>query len=262
MEAPATAPPATDFGRTAADYARHRAGFPPALFERLSALGIGAPGQRIVDLGTGTGSLARGFARAGTAVTGVDIAPLLLEQARLLDRAENLSIDYRVARAETTGLPDRQFDVVSAGQCWHWFDRPSAAAEVRRLLRPGGRVVIAHFDWLPLPGNVVAATEALILKHNSAWSMAGGSGIYPRWFTDLALGGFADLQSFSFDQPVTYSHEAWRGRIRASAGVAASLPPERVMAFDLEHRAMLESRFPAEPLEVPHRIFAVIGTKA
>ncbi|MBL6752421.1 MAG: methyltransferase domain-containing protein [Nevskia sp.] len=261
MESPATASPVTDFGRTAADYARHRAGFPPALFERLRPFGIGEPGQRILDLGTGTGTLARGFARAGGAVTGLDVAPQLLEQARVLDRSAGLSVEYRVARAETTGLPDRHFDVVSAGQCWHWFDRPAAAAEVRRLLRPGGRVVIAHFDWLPLPGNVVAATEALILKHNSAWGMAGGSGTYPRWFTDLALAGFTGLESFSFDQAVTYTHEAWRGRIRASAGVAASLPPERVITFDQEHRAMLDSRFPEDPLQVPHRVFALIGTR-
>ena len=42
----------------------------------------------------------------------------------------------------------------------------SAALEARRLLAPSGRLVIAHFDWLPLPGNVVEATEALIKAHN------------------------------------------------------------------------------------------------
>ena len=47
-----------DFGRTAADYARHRAGFPEELFERLAARGIGRAGPRILDLGSGTGSLA------------------------------------------------------------------------------------------------------------------------------------------------------------------------------------------------------------
>ena len=54
-----------DFGRTAEDYARHRAGFPEQLFERLTARGIGCAGQRVLDLGSGTGSLARGFARRG-----------------------------------------------------------------------------------------------------------------------------------------------------------------------------------------------------
>ena len=77
-----------DFGKTAADYATHRAGFPAVLFERLGALGIGLPGQRILDLGTGTGSLARGFARRGAAVTGLDPSAALLAQARRLDAAK------------------------------------------------------------------------------------------------------------------------------------------------------------------------------
>ncbi|MBV8062320.1 MAG: methyltransferase domain-containing protein [Nevskia sp.] len=259
MDALATAE--VDFGRTAADYSRHRSGFPPSLFERLRERGIGIPGQRVLDLGTGTGSLARGFARSSAVVTGLDISPLLLEQARALDRAEDLHIEYRVARAEASGFADGQFDLVSAGQCWHWFERPRAAAEVRRVLRPGGQVLIAHFDWLPLPGNVVTATEALILKHNPAWHLAGGSGIHPRWFADLAEAGFEDLESFSYDEPVGYTREAWRGRIRASAGVAASLPPERVALFDQEHREMLERSFPQDPLRIPHRVFALIGTR-
>ena len=262
MDALATVTPAViDYGPTAADFARHRAGFPPSLFERLRERGLGIPGQRVLDLGTGTGSLARGFARNGCLVTGLDVSPLLLEQARALDRAEDLHIDYRVARAEATGFGDGQFDLVSAGQCWHWFDRPQAAAEVRRLLRPGGLALIAHFDWLPLPGNVVAATESLILKHNAAWHLAGGTGLHPRWFADLALAGFDALESFSYDEAVMYSREAWRGRIRASAGVAASLPPERVALFDNEHAQMLEQRFPQEPLRVPHRVFALIGVR-
>jgi ubiquinone/menaquinone biosynthesis C-methylase UbiE len=79
-----------------------------------------------------------------------------------------LSIDFRVGRAEITGLPDRSADVVSAGQCWHWFDRPRAAVEVARVLRPDGSVVIAHFDWIPLPDNVAQVTEALIASYSPA----------------------------------------------------------------------------------------------
>ena len=61
-----------DFGLTSTDYARHRAGFPDSLFERLRALDLGLAEQRVVDLGTGTGSLARGFAQRGCKVIGID----------------------------------------------------------------------------------------------------------------------------------------------------------------------------------------------
>ena len=75
----------------------------------------------------------------------------------------------------------------------------------------------------------------------------------------MALAGFRRLETFSFDLDVSYSHEAWRGRIRASAGVGASLSPEGVIVFDRELQALLAEKFPQEPLAVLHRIFAALG---
>jgi SAM-dependent methyltransferase/ribosomal protein S18 acetylase RimI-like enzyme len=248
-----------DFGRTATDYARHRVGFPSSLFERLSAFGIGNAGQQVVDEGTGTGSLARGFARRGCRVIGIDPAAAMMEEAQRLDRQEQLTIEYRLATAEETGLPDASCDVVSAGQCWHWFDRRRAAAEAARILRVGGSIVIAHFDWLPLGGNVVQATEQLIESYNRAWKLGGGLGLHPQWLRDLGEAGFGALETFSYDVSVRYTHEGWRGRIRASAGVAGSLPDEKVRAFDDELARVLVDRYPREPLEVPHRVFAVVA---
>ena len=248
---------APDFGRTACDYARHRAGFPPELLARLAAAGIARPGARVVDLGTGTGSLARLFAQSGCEVTGVDIAGPLLEQARRLDREAGVEVAYVQAPAEATGLPDGAFDVVSAGQCWHWFDRPAAAREVARLLVEGGAAVIAHFDWLPLPGNVVAATEEIILRYTPTWPFADRAGLYPRWLTDLQVAGFTGIETFSFDVSVPYSPAAWVGRVRASAPVAGTLDPDGVEACSKELTAMLEERFAQDPLAVPHRAWAL-----
>lgn len=250
-----------DFGLTAADYGRHRAGFPHDFFARVAPWGVGLRGQRLLDLGTGTGTVARGFAARGCRATGLDPAAPPLEQARALGAAEGLEVDYLQAKAEDTGLPDGSFEVVTAGQCWHWFQRPRAAAEAMRVLRPGGALLIAHFDWLPLPGSVVEATEALILKHNPKWALGGGCGIHWRWFADLSGAGFIGLESLSFDLDQPYTHEAWRGRIRASAGVAASLAPAQVEAFDAEHAELLAARFPQPLLRVPHRVFALIGRK-
>ena len=248
-----------DFGRTAQDYAAHRAGFPKELFDRLAAMGIGRSGQRLLDLGTGTGTLARGFAARGASVVGVDPSEPLLAEARRLSTSEGVRVDYRVGRAEDIDAPDGAFEAVSAGQCWHWFDRPVAAAECGRVLQPEGALAICYFDWLPLSGNVVAATESLILEHNPEWPLAGGLGMYPLWTLDVAEAGFDRLETFSFDVTVPYSHDAWRGRIRASAGVAASLPPDAVAAFDLELAALLDRDFPAQPLGVPHRVWALVA---
>ena len=92
-----------DFGKTAGDYGKYRAGFPAAFFDRISAFGIGEVGQRVLDLGTGTGTLARGFSRRGCEVTALDPAPALLEQAKRLDREVGVSVKYLVATAEETG---------------------------------------------------------------------------------------------------------------------------------------------------------------
>jgi SAM-dependent methyltransferase len=220
---------------------------------------VARPGERLLDLGTGTGTLARGFARRGLGVTGLDVAAAMLAEASRLDQAAGVAVRHVLAPAEATGLPDESFEVVTAGQCWHWFDRPRAAAEIRRLLVPGGRVVLAAFDWLPLPGSVVAATEALIRRHNPAWKLwklGGGDGLHGGWLVDLSGAGFGAIETFSFDEQVAYSHAAWRGRIRASAGIAASLEAAAVARFDAAHAALLRQDFAAAPLSVPHRCWA------
>ncbi len=254
---------AIDFGKTSSDYGRYRAGFPPELFTRLAAFGVGLAGQHVLDLGTGTGTLARGFAGQGcVVVSGLDPSLSMLAEARRLDTGAPWPVAYLCGRAEAVPLGAGRLDGVAAGQCWHWFDRPRAAAEVRRVLKPGGWLLIAHFDWLPLPGSMVEATERLILTYNPAWRGAGGTGIHAAWLTDAAAAGFAAIESFTFDVDTPYSHAAWRGRVRASAGVAASLPPDQVAAFDAALRDLLAAHFPADPLAVPHRVFAMIARKS
>ena len=247
-----------DFGKTASDYGAFRAGFPEELYDRLAKFGIGLTGQRLLDLGTGTGTLGRGFARRGCAVTGLDPSDALIDEARRLDDEAGVATDYVTAQAEDTGFADDAFDVVTAGQCWHWFDRPAAASETRRLLKPGGALVIAHFDWIPLPGNVAEATERLIRRHNPDWFTGGSTAVKSNWPADVAVAGFGDIETFSFDENTPYSHEAWRGRIRASAGVGASLAAGAVERFDDELTTLLTDRFPEDPLAVLHRCFALV----
>jgi SAM-dependent methyltransferase len=251
-----------DFGRTANDYGRHRAGFPAELFERLREFHVGLPGQRILDLGSGTGTLARGLAAAGCRVTALDPAAPMLREGRRLAEEAHLALDFVVAKAEALPLAAATQHVVTAGQCWHWFDRTAAAAEGRRVLSVEGRLVIAHFDWLPLSGNVVEATEKLIEHYNPDWHFGGSDGCYPQWLPDLSAAGFTGIETFSFDHVVPYSHEGWRGRIRASAGVAATLAEIDVIRFDQELTRLLAKQFPQGPLAVPHRVYAIVAVSA
>ncbi len=248
-----------DFGRAAADYGRYRQGFPESFFVRLAPLGAGLPGQQVLDLGTGTGLLARAFARRGCRVVGLDRSLNLVREARAAESPGAAAVRYLVAGAEAIPLPDGRFDIVAAGTCWHWFDRPAVAREARRLLARGGRLVIAHLDWQRRPGNLIDATLALIDRFNPEKPPGDVTFQFPAWLRDLTAAGFARFECFGYVESLPYSHEAWRGRIRASARVGPAMAPDTLEAFDAALARELESLFPDDPLEVEHRIFAVVA---
>ena len=126
------------------------------------------PDRRCSTWAPGPGTFARGFALRGCTVTGLDVADGLVERAAQMDAEAGVSIEYVVAPAEATGLPDDSFDVVGAATAWHWFKKGDVEREIRRLLRRDGRLVLVWFSWMPLPGNVVETTERLIVAHNPA----------------------------------------------------------------------------------------------
>jgi SAM-dependent methyltransferase len=247
-----------DFGRTADDYERHRPGFPVSFFDRIFAEHLVKPGQRALDLGTGTGAMALGLAERGVHVTALDRSPELLEVLARRAKDANAPIKLKQGLAEDTGEADASFEVVTAAQCWWWFDPVRTTREVRRVLIPGGRLILAAFCYLPLPNSVAYETEELILEHNPGWTAAGCQGIFPEQLTQISAGGFRDITSFSYDLEVLFTHEGWRGRIRACNGVAASLSPKEVQTFDRALAAHLEKRWPGE-LSVLHRVFVVSG---
>jgi len=252
-----------DFGRAAGDYAAHRQGFPPDFFERLQALVPLGPGVRALDLGTGTGLFGRALAQRGCTVEGLDPSAALLAEAARLDAAAGVDIAYHRARAEETGLPDGAFDLLTAATCWHWFDRRAAAREARRLLKPDGRLVIAHLDWHSAPGNVIRVTldaiERCVPRREGDAAAGWNTFLFPHWTTDLARAGFPKLEAFAYTTSLAYSHEAWRGRVRASARIGASLDAAGVAAFDADLAAALAAHFPEETLAVDHRIFCLVA---
>jgi len=241
-----------DWGKTSTDYATYRPGYPDSFFRRLQALGIGLPGQRLLDLGTGTGVLARVFASQGCQVTGIDIAENQIDAARKLADAQGLTVDFRVAAAEDSVLPSASFDFITASQCWLYFDKNRVIPEVARLLAPGGCLMTCHFSWLPRLDAVARRTEELVLKFNPQWSAANYGGevpAQPEWSKE----SFRLRAMFYYDEPIPFTREAWRGRIRACRGVGASLSAEEVERFDAAHAKLLEQIVPME-FTVLHRI--------
>jgi SAM-dependent methyltransferase len=241
-----------DWGRTSQDYARHRPGPPQSFYAKLAAHDVGIRGQRILDLGTGTGVLAREFARRGCVVAGVDVSAEQIEAAKRLAADEALAIDFRVAAAEETPFDGASFDVATANQCWLYFDLSRVIPELQRLLRPRGRLVVSHFSYLPRLDPVARASEELVLRFNPDWGAADYDGKIPArpgWSREA----FELRAMWYYDEPIAFTRESWRGRIRALRGIGASLPSEQVRAFDEEHAALLD-RIAPEEFTILHRI--------
>lgn len=106
------------------------------------------PGMKVLDVACGTGNLALPAARAGATVTGVDIAPNLIEQAKANAAAEGLDIRFDVGDAEDMPYEDGEFDVVMTMFGAMFAPRPDVtAAELKRVCKPGGLIAMAN--WTP-----------------------------------------------------------------------------------------------------------------
>jgi SAM-dependent methyltransferase len=248
-----------DWGRASEDYAKYRPGPPISLYQMLQAHGVGAPGQKVLDQGTGTGVFGRQLAKQGCEVIGTDISENQIKFAEELAKKDHLkNIEFLVSPAEVNPFADHSFDIISASQCFVYFDKAKWIPEAKRLLKPGGKVVIVFFQWLPLEDKISGASEKLVLKHNPDWtahSLQGHVDIYEDW----ALHNFRQTALFVYDEDIHFTREVWRGRIRALRGIGASLTPEQVAAFDKEHDEMLKNSFGDEFI-IPHRISARVLT--
>lgn len=204
---------------------------------------MGLPGQNILDLGTGTGVLPRNMARFGGDWTGVDNSPQQIAQAKQLVQQQGLSIPFFCLSAEETEFPPRSFDVITACQCFHYFDHQKLAPKVSQMLKPGGRLVVLYLNWLPYEDEIAQKTEELVLKYNPQWT-GGGETRHPLTIPEAYSLYFEAEPQILFDLPVPFTRESRAGRILACRGIGASLSPEEIRAFDREHRLLLEQIAP------------------
>lgn len=116
-------------------YARCRPDYPAAALDHVSERCGLKPGDRVLDVGCGTGIFARLLAARGLQVSGVEPNDDMLRQAR---REDTPGVEFRQGRAEATGMPERSVRAVTAAQAFHWFDAARALVEFCRVLVPEG----------------------------------------------------------------------------------------------------------------------------
>jgi SAM-dependent methyltransferase len=253
---------AATWDSAAAEYERislHLADAIDLAIERLAP----RPGERILDVGSGTGLAARRAASRGAAVVGIDLGAELIETARTLAERESLRIDFRVGDAEQLPFDDASFDGVVSTFGVMFVGRPEEAArELGRVCRPGGRLALA--SWTP--GSSIARKVAV---HRAYLPPSTGPSPFdwgvPERLRQL-LGGAFELR---FESAVTTlrlasAEEAWDLFVRGygpTRTLAESLPEERRREFRRDFLAYYDAFRTDSGIVVPREYLLALGQR-
>lgn len=223
------------------------------MYDKLIMFNIGNKNQKILDLGTGTAILPINLCHTGAFFTAVDISENQIKYAKMAANKKGLNnINFKVCSAENTGFEDNSFDVITAVQCFQYFDTDKASKEINRILKPNGLFCKIFMDWLPFEDNIIEEMEKTVLKYNPKWNGYGFEKFrytYPKW----AENGFNIETIHSYDVNLQFTKEEWLGRIKSCRGVGASLSSEKLSEFEYEYRKVLE-KYNTDMLNLKHQI--------
>jgi len=218
---------AESFGSEAERYDRTRPSYPKAMVDAILAA---SPGPDFLDVGTGTGISARPFLQEGCRLLGVE------PDERMADFARRSGLEVEIARFEDWGPAGRTFDVVIAGQAWHWVDPILGASKAANVLRPGGRIAL-FWNAMSFPPDFAESSSA-VYRHVVPdfpffqSGAPGGVASYAPLF-DKAIGGIRQTGAFDepaqwqFDWQRAYTRDEWLEQVPTFGG-HTQIPPEKL----------------------------------
>jgi SAM-dependent methyltransferase len=218
---------AESFGVDPGRYDRTRPRYPATIIDRITAT---SPGPGMLDVGCGTGIVARQFREVGCTVLGVE------PDARMAGWAQKYGLAVEVATFESWKPAGRVFDAVVSGQAWHWVDAEAGATKAAQVLRPGGRLAV--FWNVDQPSRELAEAFSAIYRRVASDSLAARL-----WEAD-AMAGYARLctkaddgmrragslsrpEQWCFEWERSYTRDEWLDQL-PTQGDHSQFPPEKL----------------------------------
>lgn len=207
----------TRFSNRVEDYVKYRPSYPEEIIAFLQQSYGLTPGKLLVDIGAGTGISTELFLKAGYPVIAVEPNREMREKSiELLSSYEGFSsLD---GKAEEMALADHSIDGIIAGQAFHWFDREKSRQEFRRILKPGGPVVLIWNERKTM-SDFEKDYDALIIRHARDYVQVDHRNIQTE-----------DIDAFFSPQPVqltifanqqVFDFEGLKGRLLSSSYMPA-----------------------------------------
>ncbi len=225
---------ATGFARSVEAYERARPEYPPAAIEYLAAELDLRPGRTVLDLAAGSGKLTRPLAALGCEVIAVEP---VAEMRAAIGPAASSALD---GTAEAIPLEDDSVDAVTVGQAFHWFDGPTALAEIERVLRPGGALALV-WNRRPFEASALHAAITELIAPYRHDAPSHGSGAWREAFAGREL----IERTFEFTQ--RQDADGLADRVGSTSFVAALDDERRLPLLDRVRALAAEG-----PVDVPY----------
>ena len=214
------------FAGTVDFYDRYRLAYPERLIARVVNLAGLEPGDAVLDLGCGTGMLARAFARRGMAVTAMDPEPDMLAEARSAAQAEGATLSFVQGGSGDLDTRMGPFRLVVMGRSFHWMDRAATLSMLEKIVTRDGGVALFHDAHPPVEENgwfkILCDAQAKVRRDRQ-------SGGHKRYEPFLFASDFTEIDSLSVTIRQTLTADDIVGR---AFSMSASSPQKLGAARD------------------------------